>query len=36
VDEHNYEHVILSHIRLGWYRTDIDGVPYASYRDDTF
>jgi hypothetical protein len=37
VEEHNYGHVIVNHIRLGRYCThDIDGVPYASYRDNTF
>jgi hypothetical protein len=37
VEERNYGNVIVNHIRSGQYRTkDIDGVPYTSYRDDTF
>jgi hypothetical protein len=37
VEEHNYRHVIVNHIRSGRYRThDIDRVPYVSHRDDTF
>jgi hypothetical protein len=35
VEEHNYRYVIVNHIRSSQYRThNIDGVPYASYRDD--
>jgi hypothetical protein len=37
VEERNYGHVLVNHIRSGQYRThDINGVPYMSYRDNMF